>query len=98
VTDPIITVDALTKHLRDGTRALDGLTLAIPTGTVYYSGSMPRRPSRQRATAGRHPRRGRARRAGDSADGGEQGPYTPAVLAPGSTTALARPVNASVGG
>jgi ABC-2 type transport system ATP-binding protein len=31
----IITVDQVTKQFRDGTRALDGLTLSIPTGTVY---------------------------------------------------------------
>ncbi|HEU4425600.1 MAG TPA: ATP-binding cassette domain-containing protein [Pilimelia sp.] len=33
--DPIITVDEVTKQFRDGTRALDGLTLTLPTGTVY---------------------------------------------------------------
>ena len=32
---PIITVDEVTKRFRGGTRALDGLTLIIPTGTVY---------------------------------------------------------------
>ena len=31
----IITVDEVTKQFRDGTRALDGLTLAIPAGMVY---------------------------------------------------------------
>jgi ABC-2 type transport system ATP-binding protein len=31
----IITVDQVTKRFRDGTRALDGLTLAIPAGIVY---------------------------------------------------------------
>ena len=35
MSDPIITVDEVTKQFRDGTRALEGLTLAIPTGTVY---------------------------------------------------------------
>jgi len=35
VSAPIITVDEVTKRFRDGTRALDGLTLTIPTGTVY---------------------------------------------------------------
>jgi daunorubicin resistance ABC transporter ATP-binding subunit len=35
VNDPIITVDEVTKPFRDGTRALDGLTLTIPTGAVY---------------------------------------------------------------
>jgi ABC-2 type transport system ATP-binding protein len=35
VDDSIVTVDAVTKQFRDGTRALDGLTLTIPTGTVY---------------------------------------------------------------
>jgi len=33
--DPIITVDAVTKQFRGGTRALDGLTLTIPRGIVY---------------------------------------------------------------
>ena len=33
--DPIIAVDAVTKQFRGGTRALDGLSLAIATGTVY---------------------------------------------------------------
>ena len=32
---PIIAVDAVSKQFRGGTRALDGLTLAIPTGAVY---------------------------------------------------------------
>jgi daunorubicin resistance ABC transporter ATP-binding subunit len=32
---PIITVDEVTKQFRDGTRALDGLTLAVPAGIVY---------------------------------------------------------------
>jgi daunorubicin resistance ABC transporter ATP-binding subunit len=31
----IITVDEVTKQFRDGTQALDGLTLAIPAGVVY---------------------------------------------------------------
>jgi ABC-type multidrug transport system ATPase subunit len=35
VSHPIITVDRGTKGFRDGTRALDGLTLFIPTGGVY---------------------------------------------------------------
>jgi ABC-2 type transport system ATP-binding protein len=35
VDDPIITVDQVTKQFRDGTRALDGLTLSVPAGTVY---------------------------------------------------------------
>jgi ABC-2 type transport system ATP-binding protein len=35
VSDSIITVDEVTKQFRDGTRALDGLTLEIPSGTVY---------------------------------------------------------------
>jgi ABC-2 type transport system ATP-binding protein len=35
VSDSIITVDKVTKQFRDGTRALDGLTLEIPTGIVY---------------------------------------------------------------
>jgi ABC-2 type transport system ATP-binding protein len=35
VSAPIITVDEVTKRFRGGTRALDGLTLIIPTGTVY---------------------------------------------------------------
>jgi ABC transporter DrrB family efflux protein len=33
--DPIITVDEVTKQFRGGTRALDGLSLTIPKGTVY---------------------------------------------------------------
>jgi daunorubicin resistance ABC transporter ATP-binding subunit len=33
--DPIITVDEVTKQFRDGTRALDGLSLAIPSGSIY---------------------------------------------------------------
>jgi len=33
--DPIIAVDAVTKRFRDGTRALDGLTLTVPNGAVY---------------------------------------------------------------
>lgn len=33
--DPIITVDEVAKQFRDGTRALDGLSLAIPRGSVY---------------------------------------------------------------
>jgi daunorubicin resistance ABC transporter ATP-binding subunit len=33
--DPIITVDEVTKQFRDGTRALDGLNLAIPSGSIY---------------------------------------------------------------
>src|SRR6266545_7734213 len=33
--DPIITVDAVTKQFRGGTRALDGLTLTIPRGIIY---------------------------------------------------------------
>ncbi len=33
--DPIITVDAVAKRFRDGTRALDGLTLSVPAGIVY---------------------------------------------------------------
>jgi ABC-2 type transport system ATP-binding protein len=35
VSHSIITVDRVTKRFRDGTRALDGLTLSIPTGGVY---------------------------------------------------------------
>jgi ABC-2 type transport system ATP-binding protein len=35
VSAPIIAVDEVTKQFRGGTRALDGLTLAIPAGTVY---------------------------------------------------------------
>jgi len=33
--DPIITVDEVTKQFRDGTRALDGLTLRIAAGSIY---------------------------------------------------------------
>ena len=33
--DPIIAVDAVTKRFRDGTRALDELTLTVPNGAVY---------------------------------------------------------------
>ncbi|MFE9689184.1 ATP-binding cassette domain-containing protein [Micromonospora sp. NPDC005806] len=33
--DPFITADAVTKQFRDGTRALDGLTLTIPRGAIY---------------------------------------------------------------
>ncbi|GAB3168293.1 daunorubicin resistance protein DrrA family ABC transporter ATP-binding protein [Myceligenerans halotolerans] len=33
--DPIVTVDEVTKQFRDGTRALDGLSLAIPRGSIY---------------------------------------------------------------
>jgi ABC-2 type transport system ATP-binding protein len=33
--DPIITVDEVTKQFRDGTRALDGLSLTIPRGVIY---------------------------------------------------------------
>jgi ABC-2 type transport system ATP-binding protein len=35
VSPPIISVDEITKQFRNGTRALNGLTLAIPPGTVY---------------------------------------------------------------
>lgn len=33
--DPIITVDEVTKQFRDGTRALDGLSLTIAPGVIY---------------------------------------------------------------
>jgi ABC-2 type transport system ATP-binding protein len=33
--DAIITVDELTKQFRDGTNALDGLSLSIPGGVIY---------------------------------------------------------------
>jgi len=33
--DPVITVDEVTKRFRDGTTALDGLSLDIPRGVVY---------------------------------------------------------------
>jgi ABC-2 type transport system ATP-binding protein len=33
--DAIITVDELTKQFRDGTNALDGLSLTIPGGVIY---------------------------------------------------------------
>ncbi len=33
--DPIITVNEVTKQFRDGTRALDGLSLIIPPGVIY---------------------------------------------------------------
>ncbi len=33
--DPIITVDEVTKQFRDGTRALDGLSLTIPQGVIF---------------------------------------------------------------
>src|SRR5688572_21970261 len=35
VSAPMIAVDEVTKQFRGGSRALDGLTLTIPTGTVY---------------------------------------------------------------
>ena len=35
MSDPIITVNQVTKQFRDGTRALDGLSLTIPRGAVY---------------------------------------------------------------
>jgi ABC-type transport system involved in cytochrome c biogenesis ATPase subunit len=33
--EPIIAVDEVGKHFRDGTRALDGLSLTIPRGVIY---------------------------------------------------------------
>jgi daunorubicin resistance ABC transporter ATP-binding subunit len=33
--DPIITVNEVTKRFRDGTRALNGLSLTIPPGVIY---------------------------------------------------------------
>jgi ABC-2 type transport system ATP-binding protein len=33
--DPVITVDEVTKQFRDGTKALDKLSLAIPPGVIY---------------------------------------------------------------
>jgi ABC-2 type transport system ATP-binding protein len=33
--DPVITVDAVSKRFRDGTAALDELSLAIPQGVIY---------------------------------------------------------------
>ncbi|MBF9129090.1 ATP-binding cassette domain-containing protein [Plantactinospora sp. S1510] len=35
MSDPIVTVDEVTKQFRDGTRALDGLSLTIPRGIIY---------------------------------------------------------------
>jgi ABC-type branched-subunit amino acid transport system ATPase component len=35
MSDPIVTVDEVTRKFRDGTRALDGLSLTIPQGIIY---------------------------------------------------------------
>jgi ABC-2 type transport system ATP-binding protein len=36
--DPVITIDEVTKQFRGGARALDGLTLQIPRGSIWLLG------------------------------------------------------------